>query len=422
MRIFLLTLIFIFICMFSFSQNIAGDWQGNLDIKGLKIPLVFHFYKDSLGKWNGKLDSPSQNAIGLPYSEVTTVGDSLVVGLKTISGFYSGKFITDDSISGTWHQGPGQLPLNISKNFEKFKKIQSIPGPNEKEIAISANHGTRLYGTLLSRNNSQKLAIIIAGSGPTDRDGNNPMGVAANSYKMIADELDTQNIATFRYDKRGIGKSVVDNMNEGDLVFDDYIKDAEEIFHYMKDSLGFKNIYFIGHSEGSLIGIIGSQRTPVKGFISVSGAGRPIDEILSEQLSSSPRFSHMKNEVASIFSELKSGKKPDSIPAGLESLFRPSIQPYMISWLKYSPAVEIKKLHCPVLILQGTCDIQIKVGDAENLHRANKKSMLDTIPLMTHTLKNAGAGCIDENNKTYNDPSLPLNKELVNAIVNFIKK
>lgn len=422
MRILLFAAIFIFNGMFSFSQNIAGDWQGNLEIKGLKIPLVFHFYTDSLGKWNGKLDSPSQNALGLPYSEVTTNSDSLVVGLKVISGFYSGKFVTADSISGTWQQGQARLPLNISKSFEKFKKIPSIPGPNEKEIAISADHGTRLYGTLLSRNNGQKLAIIIAGSGPTDRDGNNPMGVAANSYKMIAEELDTQNIASFRYDKRGIGKSVADNMNESDLVFDDYIRDAERIYEYMKDSLGFKNIYFIGHSEGSLIGIIASQHTPVKGLISLSGAGRPIDEILTEQLSASPKFSQMKNEVAAILSELKSGKKPDSIPAGLESILRPSIQPYMISWLKYSPAVEIKKLRCRVLIVQGTCDMQVKVEDAENLHKANKKSTLDTIPLMTHTLKNAGAGCMDENNKTYSDPSLPLNKELVNAIVTFIKK
>lgn len=414
--------LFILLCSSSFSQNITGNWQGNIELNGQSIPIVFHFHKDSSGRWDGKWDSPLQNAMNLPYSEVAVNSDSLIVGLKVISGFYSGKFITSDSIAGTWHQGPGQIPLNISKTSEKFKKAQSIFNLNEKEIVIDVNNGTRLYGTLLSKNNGQKLAIIIAGSGPTDRDGNNPLGVAANSYKMIVVELDAQNIATFRYDKRGIGKSVIDNMNESDLVFDDYIKDAEKIFEYMKDSLGFKNIYFIGHSEGSLIGIIASQRKPVKGFISLSGAGRPIDEIITEQLSENPKFSQMKNEVASIFSALKSGKKPDSIPANLESLFRPSIQPYMISWLKYSPAVEIKKLNCPVLILQGTCDVQVKIEDAENLHNANKKSTLDTIPLMTHTLKNAETGCKDENHKTYTDASLLLNKELVNAIVNFIKK
>ena len=117
MRIFLFATIFIFHCMFSFSQNIAGDWQGNLDVNGQKIPLVFHFYKDSLGKWTGKLDSPSQNAIGLPYSEVTSNRDSLVVGLKVVSGFYSGKFVTADSIAGTWHQGASTIA------FKYFKKL-----------------------------------------------------------------------------------------------------------------------------------------------------------------------------------------------------------------------------------------------------------------------------------------------------------
>ena len=116
----------------------------------------------------------------------------------------------------------------------------------------------------------------------------------------------------------------------------------------------------------------------------------------------------MKNEIAAILSELKNGKKAGTIPPDLQSIFRPSIQPYMISWLKYSPAAEIKKLNCPVLILQGTCDVQVKVEDAENLHNANKKSTLDTIPLMTHVLKNAEAGCKDETNRTYTDPSLPL--------------
>jgi uncharacterized protein len=422
MHKFIFVNLFILVSSISFSQNIAGDWQGNITVNNQQIPIAFHFFKDSSGKWDGKWESPSQSAMSLPFSEVTVNRDSLVAGLKVISGFYSGKFVSADSIAGTWHQGPAQLPLNISKNFQKFKKEKPVLGLNEKEISISVNNGTRLYGTLLSKNNSEKLAIILAGSGPTDRNGNNPLGVAANSYKMIADELDTQNIATFRYDKRGIGKSVINNMNEGDLVFDDYIKDATEIFNYMKDSLGFKNIFFIGHSEGSLIGIIASQQTPVKGFISISGAGRPIDEILAEQLSASPKFLPMKNEIAVIFSALKSGKRPDSIPAGLEPFFRPSIQPYMISWLKYSPAVEIKKLSCPVLILQGTCDMQVKPVDAENLHNANKKSVLDIIPLMTHTLKNTGADCKDENGKTYTDASLPLNKELVKAMVSFIGK
>ena len=99
MRIFLFTSLFLLSFLASFSQNITGNWQGNLEINGQQIPITFHFYKDSLGKWNGKWDSPSQNAMNLPCSEVTTNSDSLFIGIKMISGFYSGKFITPDSIA-----------------------------------------------------------------------------------------------------------------------------------------------------------------------------------------------------------------------------------------------------------------------------------------------------------------------------------
>ena len=198
--------------------------------------------------------------------------------------------------------------------------------------------------------------------------------------------------------------------------------DAEKIFDYLHDTLGFKDICFIGHSEGSLIGMIASQKKKVKGFISIAGAGRPIDEVIEEQVKSQPIPDSLKTRIKVIFNELKNGREVNNIPASLNSIFRKSIQPYMISWLKYSPQKEIKKLNCPVLILQGTCDKQIKIADAENLNNADKKSLLDIIPLMTHVLKDTDEGCKDENDKTYMDPSLPLNQKLVRDIVNFLRK
>ena len=233
--------------------------------------------------------------------------------------------------------------------------------------------------------------------------------------------LDSQNIATFRYDKRGIAKSAYAGMKESDLVFDDYVKDAEKIFDYLHDTLGFKNIYFIGHSEGSLIAMMASEKKKVSGYISVAGAGRPIDEVLEEQMQKQPLPDSVKQQIPAIFTQLKEGKEVNKVPPVLVSLFRKSIQPYIISWLKYSPQKEIKKLNCPILILQGSCDIQVSVPDANNLHEANKKSTLAIIPNMSHTLKNAGENCVDEN-KTYTDGSMPLDKTLVEDIVNFIKK
>jgi len=189
----------------------------------------------------------------------------------------------------------------------------------------------------------------------------------------------------------------------------------------LHDTLNFKNIYFVGHSEGSLIAMLAAQKKKVSGYISIAGAGRPINEILEEQLQKAPWPDSVKEQIVPIFNQLREGNRVNNIPEPLQMLFRKSIQPYMISWLKYDPAVEIKKLTCPVLIIQGTCDIQVKVKDAQNLHEANERSILKIVPGMSHTLKNAGADCLDEQ-KTYTDGSMPIDDTLVKDIISFIKK
>lgn len=414
--------IIFFLCSPVFAQDISGDWGGNIDMNNNPIPIVFHFTKDSSGKITGKWDSPKQHAMGLPFSAINVTADSLNVEIKMINGFYRGKMINDDSIAGIWNQYNHHIPLNFSRSKDKASSVKSTPVyPNEKEIAITSAAGTKLYGTLLSKNNQQKIAIIVAGSGPTDRNGNSTLAVAMNEYQMLAHSLDSQNIATFRYDKRGIAKSTVGNFKESDIVFEDYVKDAEKIFDYLHDTLGFKNIYFIGHSEGSLIAMLASEKKNVKGYISLAGPGRPIDVILEEQMQKQPLPDSVKQQIPLIFNQLKQGKEVNDFPGMLAPLFRKSIQPYMISWLKYSPENEIKKLKCPVLIIQGGCDIQVQIVDATNLHKANKKSDLDIIPNMSHTLKNAGKDCVDEN-KTYTDGSMPVDQKLVEDIVKFIAK
>jgi pimeloyl-ACP methyl ester carboxylesterase len=406
-----------------FAQKIVGDWKGEIDVNGAKLPLVFHFDKNTDGSIEGKWDSPKQNANGLPFSLINTDDDSVHLEMKMISGSYKGKFIGNDSISGTWSQLSNKFPLIFSRTNNDNKTVEKkVPVPSgEKEISIYSAAGTKLYGTLLSKNNQQKLAIIIAGSGPTDRNGNSTISPPTNEYQMLAYNLDSENIASFRYDKRGIAKSAYDGMKEGNLVFEDYVKDAEKIFDYLHDTLGFKNIYFIGHSEGSLIAMLASEKKNVSGYISVAGAGRPIEEILEEQMQKQPLPDSVKQQIPVIFNQLKKGKEAENIPSSLNMLFRKSIQPYIISWLKFSPQKEIKKLNCPILILQGGCDIQVKELDAKNLHEANKKSTLDIIPNMSHTLKNAGNDCVDQQ-KTYTDGSMPLDEILVKDIVDFIRK
>jgi pimeloyl-ACP methyl ester carboxylesterase len=416
-------LIFLFAFPCLFSQKIIGNWKGDINVNGAKLPIVFHFHKNNEGKAEGNWDSPKQNANGLPFSSIDSDDDSIHLGIKMISGSYEGKFTGNDSITGTWTQLNNHFLLNFSRSngdAQTEKEIVSVH-PGEKEIAITSAAGTKLYGTLLSKNNQQKLAIIIAGSGPTDRNGNSTVGAATNEYQMLAYSLNSQNIATFRYDKRGVAKSFYAGMKEGDLVFEDYVKDAEKIFEYLHDTLGFKNIYLIGHSEGSLVAMLASEKKKVDGYISVAGAGRTINEVLEQQLQDAPWPDSVKQQIKPIFNQLKKGKVVNSIPSQLELVFRKSIQPYMISWMKYDPQKEIKKLNCPILILQGACDIQVTELDAKNLHEANKKSVLDIIPGLTHTLKNAGEDCVDQN-KTYTDGSMPIDEKLVKDIVVFIKR
>jgi esterase/lipase len=304
--------------------------------------------------------------------------------------------------------------LSINYLFAQPK----ITTSQEQTISILIR-GVTIEGSLLSGSKEQKLVILIAGSGPTDRNGNSIAGVNCNSYKMIAEELAKNNISSFRYDKRGIAKSVIKNFKENDLSFDDYVNDAIAIYNYFKDSLGFKKLYFAGHSEGSLIAMIASEKTNANGYISISGAGRPIDVIITEQITKQSPL--IAKQADSLFSILKTKNKLDSVPPYLLSLFRPSIQPYMVSWMRYDPQTEIKNVQCPIIIFQGTCDIQVKTKDAENLYTANKKAKLDLIEGMTHVLKNAEDNCIDKNLNTYHDPTLPLNIQFLKDIVSFIQ-
>lgn len=288
----------------------------------------------------------------------------------------------------------------------------------DQPFTITIQGGT-IDAALLATTNKKNIAIIIAGSGPTDKNGNSKLGVTANSYKLLAEALQKENIATLRYDKRGIGSSKLVDPSESKQRFDDFINDAIAIYNYAKDSLGYSNIYFIGHSEGSLVAMVAAQQTKAAGYISISGAGRTIDEVVMEQVAAQPE--NVQEQIKEIFHQLKQGNEVDDVPQYLYSLFRPSVQPYMISWLKYKPIEEIKKLTCKILIINGACDAQVKETEATLLHQSNNASKLLIIPKMTHALKDAAADCSDEGMKTYKDASLPLSSELVTNIIQFIQ-
>ncbi|MDR2907937.1 MAG: lysophospholipase [Bacteroidales bacterium] len=295
-----------------------------------------------------------------------------------------------------------------------------------KQDSVILNAGEcNIYGTLTVPQTTEKIpvALIIAGSGPTDRNGNNPM-MTNNSYKMLSDSLSRHGIATLRYDKRLIAQSVCQQTEE-QLRFDDYVKDARGWIEYLANKEQFSEIVVIGHSEGSLIGLVAGEDNPkVSKFISLAGVGVSADVILKEQLTKQliGLPDSLRSQIFSYIDQLKEGNLLEGVPPTLYSLFRPSVQPYMISWFKYNPQAEIATLKIPTMILQGDMDIQVSEKEAELLHQANPKSQKFIIKGMNHVLKNSQSTNINEQGSdSYNNPNTPINKELVERIVEFIK-
>ena len=303
------------------------------------------------------------------------------------------------------------LVFVISFQFVNAQKNKS------EELFINSFDSLRLSGTLLipkKKVDKLPLAIIIAGSGPTDRDGNNMM-MTNNSLKYLAEGLAKSKIASFRYDKRGVGKSLSASIKETDLRFEDYVNDVTALIEFFNKDKRFSEIIIIGHSEGSLLGMIATaQNLKVKKYISIAGVGRTADLILKDQLS---QQYGIKN-ITPILDSIKAGYTV-KVEGKLKTLFRLSVQPYMFSWFKYNPQEEIKKIFCPILILQGDNDIQVKVKEAELLKQANSKADLHIISHMNHIMKLI-KGNFNDNLKSYYQEDIPISKELVSRISKFI--
>lgn len=290
-------------------------------------------------------------------------------------------------------------------------------GATESSISI-VRDGVELHGSLWVPPSSDPMpvALIIAGSGPTDRDGNNPMMIN-NSLKLLATGLADNGIATLRYDKRGIAASSYEGFNETDLRFEDYIDDAKAWIATLKDDQRFSAVWVIGHSEGSLIGMVASQQGGADGLVSVAGAGQSADLILKRQLDSQPE--PYRSQMMEMIDQLASGALIGAVDPIFHALFRESVQPYMASWFQYDPREWIATLQIPVLIVQGTTDIQVTQDDATRLAQANPSASLVVIEGMNHVLKIAPMDRA-ANIQTYTDPALPLAPPLMSTLTDFI--
>lgn len=280
-----------------------------------------------------------------------------------------------------------------------------------------------LHGTLLTpEGQTRAAAVILPGSGPTDRDGNSAQfAIRAASYRLLAEGLAERGVATIRIDKRGIGESAAAGPAEADLRFDAYVADARAWAAEAAKTTGRPCAWLIGHSEGALVALaaVAGDDDRICGLVLLSGAGRPAGVVLREQMTALPE--PLKTRAGEVVGELEAGRTVVDPPVELAALFRPSVQPYLISWLALDPAKLAAAYDGPIFIGQGTTDLQVTLTDAEALKAAQPRAQLVTWEGVNHVLKTAPVERA-ANVATYMDPAPPLAPGVVEAVADFVLK
>ncbi len=304
-----------------------------------------------------------------------------------------------------------------------MRNVAPLEAGSFADSVLSAN--VTLHGTLLVPAASRPpVVLIIAGSGPTDRDGNSPILPGKNnSLRYLAEALAERGIASLRYDKRGIGGSAASmrGMQESDARFDHFVDDAFAWGQKLRSDRRFSSVTVIGHSEGSLIAMLAAPRIPAAGVVSIAGAGFPASEAILRQI----RAQFTADQAAQVEAALQSvarGEAPGEVPPPLGAmLFRPSVLPYLASWFRYDPRVVAGAVGAPLLVVQGTHDVQTLEDDARAIAAGNPGATLKLIPGMNHVLKQSPAGRLEQT-AVYSDSTIAIDPTLVEAISSFVSK
>ncbi|WP_414461572.1 alpha/beta hydrolase [Hyphomicrobium sp. DY-1] len=264
------------------------------------------------------------------------------------------------------------------------------------------------------------MMLILPGSGPVDRDGNAP-GMDTDSLKLVARGLADLGISSLRIDKRGVGESYAAGPRVEDLRFGTYVDDAITWLDFLRNRPDVSKLFILGHSEGALVGTLAAKKMSVTGLILLEGAGRPIADVLARQLASAGVSPKLQGISKQITERLEHGVAVPNVPAELVALYQPRVQEYLMSWMPIDPAAELSTVTCPVLIVQGSTDLQVFLDDAHHLSAALPSARLVVIPGMNHILKEAPEDRA-QNFATYGNSFLPLDPQLLPVLADFVRK
>lgn len=267
------------------------------------------------------------------------------------------------------------------------------------------------------------VVLIIPGSGPTDREGNSPLGVQASTYRLLAEGLAGHGITSVRIDKRGLFGSSAAVHDANAVTIADYATDVRSWVATIREKTREPCVWLLGHSEGSLVALVAAQSMPeICGLLLVASPGRPLAKVLRAQLEANPANAPLLKEALAAIESLEAGRRVDTstMPAPLQPLFAAPVQDYLISVFALDPVELLRGYRRPALILQGLNDLQIDPLDARLLASGNPDARLVLLPNINHVLKFVGSSDRAANLVTYADPDLPLGPGVIDSIVRFL--
>ena len=305
-----------------------------------------------------------------------------------------------------------------------FLVLLYAPTAGAAEDIQAAGPNGALHGTVLLPADGAPVILIIPGSGPTDRDGNNPLGIKAAPYRLLAEGLAQEGIGSVRIDKRGMFASKAAIPDANAVTVDDYVADARAWVAAARQRTGVSCVWLLGHSEGGLVALASARAPDVCGLILLATAGRTIDAVIREQLRANPANAPLLAAADRALNSLKAGRRVDisEVPPPLMALFAPQVQGFIISLMAHDPATLAAQADKPLLVIQGDRDIQVSVAEAQRLKAAAPSATLTILPGMNHVLKTVDTDDRRANIATYADPHLPLAAGLVEAVATFVRR
>jgi pimeloyl-ACP methyl ester carboxylesterase len=278
-----------------------------------------------------------------------------------------------------------------------------------------------LHGTFARPVNGPErgpAVLIIAGSGPTDRNSNGPQ-LSTDTYRKLAEGLAASGIRSLRYDKRGIGESRAMVAREEDVTFENFVSDAVIAAKDLSQRSDVTSVILAGHSEGAILALAAATHSNARGIILLCSPGRDLLSVLRAQLKG--RLPpDLDTNANAILDTLAAGNRVTDIPQPLQTLFRPSVQLFLISAAHFDPAKLIVSLTTPVLALHAERDLQVMRADFDALRSAKPDARFVILPEANHTLKTSPADP-QGNLALYKDPVAPLDPGVMPAMVAFVR-